>query len=62
VTDPSPLAGIDAGASLWKLVRIGEDLETAILPMGTVELSGREALFLPHGAFCGAVGAALGEV
>lgn len=26
----------------------------------TVELSGREARFLPHGAFCGAVGAALG--
>jgi type II pantothenate kinase len=26
----------------------------------TVQMSGREARFLPHGAFCGAVGAALG--
>jgi len=37
VTDPSQLAGLDAGASLWKLVRVGENLETAILPAGAVE-------------------------
>lgn len=31
-------AGIDAGASLWKLARVGEDgLETALLPAGAVE-------------------------
>ena len=34
---PTPLAGSDAGASLWKLVRLGEDLESAILPAGAVE-------------------------
>lgn len=33
-------AGIDAGASLWKLVRLGEEpaeLETAVLPAGAIE-------------------------
>jgi type II pantothenate kinase len=35
---PSPaLAGIDAGASLWKLAHVGEELETAILPVGSVD-------------------------
>jgi len=34
---PNAFAGIDAGASLWKLVRVGEELETVILPVGAVE-------------------------
>jgi type II pantothenate kinase len=29
--------GIDAGASLWKLARVGEDLDLEILPAGAVE-------------------------
>ena len=35
--DSTLLAGIDAGASLWKLVRVGEELETEIFPAGAVE-------------------------
>jgi len=29
--------GIDAGASLWKLALVGEDLETEILPAGAID-------------------------
>lgn len=31
------MIGIDAGASLWKLARVGEDLETDLLPAGSLE-------------------------
>jgi type II pantothenate kinase len=51
--------GIDTlvfgGGALEGNPRLGEILRL------TIELSGREARFLPHGAFCGAVGAALGD-
>ena len=35
--DRTSRVGIDAGATLWKLARLGDDLELAFLPAGAID-------------------------
>lgn len=60
--------GIDAGASLWKLARMGESLELAMIPAGAIEEIGqRMRSWSPEevhvtGGGAARIAAALGEI